>query len=127
MKLYKTQHEVDTFEFASTGTVAIGLPAKLGANGIAVSTSGPEYLIIGKKSVPSSTSAPVLVHPIKEDELYSAVLGTNFTPTIGSTYGLALDSTATKISVSSSTAASGFKVVGVSGTASGSVVIGKIL
>lgn len=49
MKVYKTQHEIDTFELPSTGTITLNIPVKLTSDGVSADAAAPEYIVIGKK------------------------------------------------------------------------------
>lgn len=120
MKVYKTQHEIDTFELASTGTIALNIPVALTSAGVSANATAPEYIVIGKKTVPTYTDAPVLVHPIRKDELYSAPLAASATLTVGTKYTIN-----TSGEVTSTTTSGIFQVVEVKGTGAGDIVIGR--
>lgn len=123
MKLYKSQNEYDTEAYTNgNAALVIGAPVKLSSGKLVADASAPTHIVL---EAAKANEANILVHPIRKDEQYSAILSAN-----GSALNAGDAVTITTAGLATATTASGvFRIEEFldATKASGTVVVGKFI
>lgn len=123
MKLYKSQNEYDTEAYTNGATaLVVGAPVKLASGKLVAEAAAPTYVAL---EAAKANEANILVHPIRKDEQYSAILSAN-----GSSLNVGDAVTLTTAGLATATTASGvFRIEEFldATKASGTVVVGKFI
>ena len=123
MKLYKSQNEYDTEAYTNgNAALVIGAPVKLASGKLVAEAAAPTHVVL---EAAKANEANILVHPIRKDEQYSAILSAN-----GSSLNVGDAVTLTTAGLATATTASGvFRIEEFldATKASGTVVVGKFI
>lgn len=72
MKLYKSQNEYDTEAYTNgNAALVVGAPVKLSSGKLVADAAAPTHIAL---EAAAANEANILVHPIRKDEQYSAIL-----------------------------------------------------
>lgn len=123
MKLYKSQNEYDTEAYTNgAAALVVGAPVKLSSGKLVAEAAAPTHVVL---EAAKANEANILVHPIRKDEQYSAILSAN-----GSSLNVGDAVTLTTAGLATATTASGvFRIEEFldATKASGTVVVGKFI